>query len=187
MVRTFRGPEMFRTVAPSVVRARQRGVAAGSATLGRVGDPMTIRLPRPHPPVSPARGDVTALPLMRRAFPVRERRGGPRDLPCFHHCDDRVRSLHPLTLMPAIGVQQIVKRFRDFIAVGGISITVNEAEIFGLLGPNGAGRMMPHPVGRRTTEATLDVFSSRHVSRLALRLSRAPQPSLRGWRGARGY
>src|SRR5438093_10172514 len=39
------------------------------------------RVLRPHPPVSPARGDFTTLPLIRRAFAVRERRGGPRDLP----------------------------------------------------------------------------------------------------------
>ena len=41
------------------------------------------RLLRPHPPVSQARGDFTALPLIRRAFAVRERRGDPRDLPYF--------------------------------------------------------------------------------------------------------
>src|SRR5437667_75598 len=41
------------------------------------------RLLPPHPPVSQARGDFTALPLIRRAFGVRERRGDPRDLPYF--------------------------------------------------------------------------------------------------------
>ena len=41
------------------------------------------RVLRPHPPVSPARGDFTTLPLIRRAFAVRERPGGPRDLPYF--------------------------------------------------------------------------------------------------------
>ena len=49
------------------------------------------RVLRPHPPVSPARGDFTALPLIRRAFAVRERLGDPRDLPyfpcrAFHTC-----------------------------------------------------------------------------------------------------
>jgi len=42
--------------------------------------------------------------------------------------------------MPAIDVRQIVKRFGTFTAVGGISFTVDEGEIFGLLGPNGAGK-----------------------------------------------
>src|SRR5205814_5144154 len=41
------------------------------------------RVLRPHPPVSQARGDFTALPLIRRAFAVRERLGDPRDLPYF--------------------------------------------------------------------------------------------------------
>jgi ABC-2 type transport system ATP-binding protein len=42
--------------------------------------------------------------------------------------------------MPAIDVRQIVKKFGDFTAVGGVSFTVEEGEIFGLLGPNGAGK-----------------------------------------------
>lgn len=42
--------------------------------------------------------------------------------------------------MPAIDVRNIVKSFGDFTAVGGVSFTVEEGEIFGLLGPNGAGK-----------------------------------------------
>src|SRR6266849_7258559 len=45
--------------------------------------PIPHRLLRPHPPVSQARGDFTALLLIRRAFAVRERLGDPRDLPYF--------------------------------------------------------------------------------------------------------
>ncbi|HET8796978.1 MAG TPA: ATP-binding cassette domain-containing protein [Thermoanaerobaculia bacterium] len=40
----------------------------------------------------------------------------------------------------AIEVRGIVKRFGDFVAVGGISFDVRAGEIFGLLGPNGAGK-----------------------------------------------
>ena len=43
-------------------------------------------------------------------------------------------------MTPAIDVQQIVKRFNGFVAVNGISFTVERGEIFGLLGPNGAGK-----------------------------------------------
>jgi ABC-2 type transport system ATP-binding protein len=42
--------------------------------------------------------------------------------------------------MPAIDVQNIVKKFGDFTAVKGISFAVEAGEIFGLLGPNGAGK-----------------------------------------------
>jgi ABC-2 type transport system ATP-binding protein len=42
--------------------------------------------------------------------------------------------------MAAIDVRSIVKKFGDFTAVGGVSFTVEEGEIFGLLGPNGAGK-----------------------------------------------
>lgn len=42
--------------------------------------------------------------------------------------------------MPAIEVRNIVKKFGDFVAVKGLSFTVDKGEIFGLLGPNGAGK-----------------------------------------------
>src|SRR5690349_4546978 len=42
--------------------------------------------------------------------------------------------------MPAIDVQNIVKKFGDFTAVKGISFQVEQGENFGLLGPNGAGK-----------------------------------------------
>ena len=41
---------------------------------------------------------------------------------------------------PAIRVENLVKRFGDLTAVGGISFRVDEGESFGFLGPNGAGK-----------------------------------------------
>lgn len=41
---------------------------------------------------------------------------------------------------PIIKVNNLVKKYGDFIAVKGISFEVKEGEIFGLLGPNGAGK-----------------------------------------------
>src|SRR6204780_4237005 len=41
---------------------------------------------------------------------------------------------------PAIAVDNIVKRYGDFEAVGGVTFEVADGEIFGLLGPNGAGK-----------------------------------------------
>jgi ABC-2 type transport system ATP-binding protein len=46
----------------------------------------------------------------------------------------------PATPIPAIDVQNIVKKFGDFTAVKGISFSVSQGEVFGLLGPNGAGK-----------------------------------------------
>ncbi|MEQ9163643.1 MAG: hypothetical protein RLN74_13105, partial [Ilumatobacter fluminis] len=41
---------------------------------------------------------------------------------------------------PLIEAHDLVKRFGDFTAVGGIDIEVRPGESFGFLGPNGAGK-----------------------------------------------
>ena len=41
---------------------------------------------------------------------------------------------------PAVLLQQITKRFGDFVAVDNVSLRVERGEIFGFLGPNGAGK-----------------------------------------------
>lgn len=39
-----------------------------------------------------------------------------------------------------IEVTGLVKRYKDYTAVDGVDLSINEGEIFGLLGPNGAGK-----------------------------------------------
>ena len=39
-----------------------------------------------------------------------------------------------------VEVENLTKRFGDFVAVDSLSFTVNHGEVFGLLGPNGAGK-----------------------------------------------
>jgi ABC-2 type transport system ATP-binding protein len=41
---------------------------------------------------------------------------------------------------PVVQVHDLVRRFRDFVAVDHVSFDVQRGEIFGLLGPNGAGK-----------------------------------------------
>lgn len=42
--------------------------------------------------------------------------------------------------MAVIETENLTKRYRDLIAVNGLSLTVDQGEIFGFLGPNGAGK-----------------------------------------------
>src|SRR2546422_4463683 len=47
---------------------------------------------------------------------------------------------HTSEVMEAIRLEGLSKSFRGRPAVDGLSLTVNEGEIFGFLGPNGAGK-----------------------------------------------
>ncbi len=40
----------------------------------------------------------------------------------------------------SVMIENLVKRFGDFVAVDGINLEVREGEVFGFLGPNGAGK-----------------------------------------------
>lgn len=41
---------------------------------------------------------------------------------------------------PVIAVQDLVKRYGNFIAVDHVSFEIKNREIFGIIGPNGAGK-----------------------------------------------
>jgi ABC-2 type transport system ATP-binding protein len=63
--------------------------------------------------------------------------------------------------MQALEIDRLVKRYGDFTAVDGISLTVDEGEFFGLLGPNGAGKTttISAIVGlARITSGTIKLF-----------------------------
>jgi ABC-type Na+ transport system ATPase subunit NatA len=63
-----------------------------------------------------------------------------------------------------ITAENLVKKYRDFAAVDGISFEVQPGEAFGLLGPNGAGKSttmrIPHP--------TLFIAGGAHVGYLVV-------------------
>src|SRR5271169_6287021 len=48
--------------------------------------------------------------------------------------------MQPNTNGPAVLMENLVKKFGDFVAVDRVSLQVKRGEIFGFLGPNGAGK-----------------------------------------------
>jgi ABC-2 type transport system ATP-binding protein len=78
-------------------------------------------------------------------------------------------------------VEDLTKRFGDFVAVNGISFTIARGEVFGFLGPNGAGksttiRMLSGlllPSEGRAIVAGLDV--ARETEQLRRRIGYMPQ------------
>ncbi|MFP4248938.1 MAG: ABC transporter ATP-binding protein [Armatimonadota bacterium] len=81
----------------------------------------------------------------------------------------------------AVVVEDLTKRFGDFVAVDQVSFEIEEGEIFGFLGPNGAGksttiRMLAGlllPSEGRATVAGLDVVEE--AERLRRRIGYMPQ------------
>lgn len=62
---------------------------------------------------------------------------------------------------PALRCNQVVKRFKNFVAVDGVDLEVRAGEIFALLGPNGAGKttLIGCITGlSRATSGTIEVF-----------------------------
>jgi ABC-2 type transport system ATP-binding protein len=65
----------------------------------------------------------------------------------------------------AVEIENLVKRFGDFVAVDELNLTVRKGEVFGFLGPNGAGKSttirmlcgLLRPTAGRATVAGFDV------------------------------
>ncbi|MDQ2859032.1 MAG: ABC transporter ATP-binding protein [Candidatus Eremiobacteraeota bacterium] len=67
---------------------------------------------------------------------------------------------------PALRIEQLVKRYGEFVAVDGISLEVARGDFFGFLGPNGAGKTtsINAVVGLATlTSGTIEIFGHDNV------------------------
>jgi ABC-2 type transport system ATP-binding protein len=83
--------------------------------------------------------------------------------------------------MAILETDQLTRAFGDFLAVNGLTLEVNEGEVFGLLGPNGAGKTttikmlttLLEPSAGTARVAGLDVV--RHASRVRKIIGYVPQ------------
>ncbi len=74
----------------------------------------------------------------------------------------------------AITATDLIKKYKEFTAVAGISFTINEGECFGFLGPNGAGKTttirMIHCVSP-ITSGSIVVFGQRaHIDNRSIKM-----------------
>ena len=44
---------------------------------------------------------------------------------------------------PVVKIENLVKRYKELVALDHFNLEIEEGEIFGLLGPNGSGRLRP--------------------------------------------
>ncbi len=66
-------------------------------------------------------------------------------------------------MTPALRIRDLTKRYRDFVAVDGISLDVERGDFFGFLGPNGAGKTttINAVVGLATiTSGSIEIFGN---------------------------
>jgi ABC-2 type transport system ATP-binding protein len=82
--------------------------------------------------------------------------------------------VQPKSSGPAVQIENLTKRFGDFVAVDRVSLDVAPGEIFGFLGPNGAGKSttirilcgLLTPTSGRATVAGFDVATQTdHIKR----------------------
>ena len=67
---------------------------------------------------------------------------------------------------PALRVENLIKRYGDFLAVDDVSLSVEQGDFFGFLGPNGAGKTttINAVVGLATiTSGTIEIFGHDNV------------------------
>jgi ABC-2 type transport system ATP-binding protein len=154
-------PDALRAAVPEVVWELRTGTPAETRdTLARSGLPVRIQLmgdrlhilaPDTREVTAAIRDHLAALGNLAAAL----RRVPPTMEDVFVSMvsganGEGRRPEHPVTLLPAaakaphegpaVRLEELTRRFGDFVAVDRVSLAVDRGEVFGFLGPNGSGK-----------------------------------------------
>ena len=137
--------------------------------------------------VQPIGGYGSAIRLIELLNPYTRDRAGRAMRATACRCDAEDMSA-------VIEVQHLHKRYGDTVAVGDVSFTVHEGEIFGILGPNGAGKTttveciegLREPDGGEISVLGLDPLRDRAELTQRARGAAAGKPAARPAQGRRG-
>src|SRR3954466_776693 len=126
----IRGSATLKTVLSSIAIARAKHIVSRTTTFSRAFSPSNPSMDPPRRPIRTLTRTATGF------FPIRQAYPGLRTSP-------GARQPRPILGEPVLELLDLHRRFRDVVALDGVSFTVPEGRIVGFVGRNGAGKTTP--------------------------------------------
>src|SRR3954469_4734062 len=123
----IRGSATLTTVLSSIAIARAKHIVSRTTTFSRAFSPSNPSMDPPRRPIRTSTRTATGF------FPIRQAYPGLRTSP-------GARQTRPILGEPVLELLDLHRRFRDVVALDGVSFTVPEGRIVGFVGRNGAGK-----------------------------------------------
>src|SRR3954467_5926235 len=123
----IRGSATLTTVLSSIAIARAKHIVSRTTTFSRAFSPSNPSMDPPRRPIRTPTRTATGF------FPIRQAYPGLRTSP-------GARQTRPILGEPVLELLDLHRRFRDVVALDGVSFTVPEGRIVGFVGRNGAGK-----------------------------------------------
>src|SRR4051812_13361438 len=123
----IRGSATLTTVLSSIAIARAKHIVSRTTTFSRAFSPSNPSMDPPRRPIRTSTRTATGF------FPIRQAYPGLRTSP-------GARQTRLILGEPVLELLDLHRRFRDVVALDGVSFTVPEGRIVGFVGRNGAGK-----------------------------------------------